>query len=79
MQSYIFSRRNWHRIFICRPVLFPTYSDRFINWHPTKSKGKLGWTPEHDLAYLFKDMMESDINLMKKDSVLLKAGHEILK
>jgi len=31
------------------------------------------------LAYLFKDMMESDINLMKKDSVLLKAGHEILK
>ena len=46
---------------------------------PSKAKNKLGWVPEHDLASLVKDMMESDIEIMKKDVVLLKAGHEILK
>jgi len=44
---------------------------------PSKAKNKLGWIPEHDLASLVKDMMESDVSLMKKDIVLLKAGHEI--
>ncbi|MDA9657045.1 GDP-mannose 4,6-dehydratase [Flavobacteriaceae bacterium] len=46
---------------------------------PSKAKNKLGWVPEHDLASLVKDMMESDVSLMKKDLILLKAGHEILK
>jgi len=30
----------------------------------TKAKEKLGWVPEHDLALLMKDMMQSDIKLM---------------
>ena len=46
---------------------------------PSKANNKLGWFPEHDLASLVKDMMSSDIELMKKDVILLKAGHEILK
>ena len=46
---------------------------------PSKAKNKLGWVPEHDLASLVKDMMQSDIDLMKKDVTLLNAGHEILK
>ena len=46
---------------------------------PSKAKNKLGWVPEHDLASLVNDMMESDISLMKKDLVLLKSGCEILK
>ena len=46
---------------------------------PSKAKNKLGWIPEYDLASLVKDMIESDVSLMKKDIVLLKAGHEILK
>ena len=32
---------------------------------PTKAKEKLGWVPEHDLSALVKDMMESDIKLIK--------------
>ncbi|MDC0342419.1 GDP-mannose 4,6-dehydratase [Flavobacteriaceae bacterium] len=56
----------------------PTEVDLLIG-DPSKAKNKLGWVPEHDLASLVKDMMESDIDLMKKDVVLLKAGHEILK
>jgi GDPmannose 4,6-dehydratase len=35
--------------------------------------------PEDDLASLVKDMMKGDVEIMKKDVVLLKAGHEILK
>lgn len=56
----------------------PTEVDLLIG-DPTKAKEELGWTPEYDLASLVKDMMESDVKLMKKDKDLLKAGHEILK
>jgi GDPmannose 4,6-dehydratase len=56
----------------------PTEVDLLLG-DPTKAKEKLGWVPEHDLASLVKDMMESDVKLMKKDVDLLKAGHEILK
>jgi GDPmannose 4,6-dehydratase len=56
----------------------PTEVDLLIG-DPSKANNKLGWVPEHDLASLVKDMMKSDISLMKKDVVLLKAGNEILK
>jgi GDPmannose 4,6-dehydratase len=56
----------------------PTEVDLLIG-DPTKAKNKLGWVPEHDLASLVKDMMKSDVSLMKKNLVLLKAGHKILK
>jgi len=45
---------------------------------PTKSKEKLGWEPEYDLAGLVKDMMESDVKLMKKDRYLKEGGYEVL-
>ena len=45
---------------------------------PTKSKEKLGWEPEYDLAGLVKDMMESDVKLMKKDKYLRDGGYETL-
>jgi GDPmannose 4,6-dehydratase len=56
----------------------PTEVDLLIG-DPSKAKNKLGWIPEHDLASLVRDMMKSDVSLMQKDVVLLKAGHEILK
>ena len=56
----------------------PTEVDLLIG-DPSKAKSKLGWVPEYNLAYLVKDMMASDVTLMRKDVVLLKAGHEILK
>jgi GDPmannose 4,6-dehydratase len=56
----------------------PTEVDLLIG-DPSKAKNELGWVPEHDLASLVKDMMKSDVSLMKKDVILLKAGHEILK
>jgi GDPmannose 4,6-dehydratase len=56
----------------------PTEVDLLIG-DPSKAKNELGWVPEHDLASLVKDMMKSDISLMKKDVVLIKAGHNVLK
>ena len=44
----------------------------------TKAHTKLGWTPEYDPAGLVKDMMQSDIKLMKKDQYLKDGGYETL-
>jgi len=55
----------------------PTEVDLLIG-DPSKAKNKLGWVPEHDLAFLVKDMMASDVTLMKKNIVLIKAGHDFL-
>ena len=52
----------------------PTEVDLLIG-DPTKVKNKLGWIPKHDLASLIKDMMKSDVSLMKKDIDLLRVGH----
>jgi GDPmannose 4,6-dehydratase len=43
----------------------PTEVDVLIG-DPTKSKTKLGWKPKYDLAGLVKDMVISDIELIKK-------------
>jgi GDPmannose 4,6-dehydratase len=61
------------------PTYFrPTEVDLLIG-DSTKAKEKLGWVPVYDLKGLVKEMMQSDLKLMKKDLDLLNAGHEILK
>ena len=52
----------------------PTEVDLLIG-DPSKAKNKLGWVAEHDLASLVKDMMHSDIKLMKKQQYLNKGGY----
>ena len=44
---------------------------------PTKSKEKLGWELEYDLPALVKDMVQSDVELFKRDKLLLKGGHQV--
>src|SRR5690606_21328882 len=44
----------------------------------TKSKEKLGWVPQYDLAALVNDMMQHDIELFKRDTYLMEGGHRIL-
>ena len=41
----------------------------------SKAKNKLGWIPEYDLKDLVKDMMKSDVKLMKKDQFLKDGGY----
>ena len=55
----------------------PTEVDLLIG-DPTKANTKLGWVPEYDLASLVKDMMQSDIKLMKKDQYLKDGGYTTL-
>lgn len=43
----------------------------------SKAKNKLGWVPKHDLASLVRDMMEGDINLMKKERHIRDGGYRI--
>jgi len=45
---------------------------------PTKAHEKLGWKPEYDLKGLVEDMMQSDIQLMKKDAYLREGGFRTL-
>ncbi len=55
----------------------PTEVDLLLG-DPTKAKTKLGWTPKYDLPALVKDMMQSDLNLVKKDEHLKQGGYSIL-
>ncbi|MEL0455281.1 GDP-mannose 4,6-dehydratase [Flavobacteriaceae bacterium SZ-1-7] len=55
----------------------PTEVDLLIG-DATKAKEKLGWVPEYDLKALVKDMMQSDVTLMKKEQYLKEGGYKIM-
>ena len=45
---------------------------------PSKAKRVLGWKHKYDLKALVKEMVQSDIELFKRDVYLKKGGHSIL-
>jgi GDPmannose 4,6-dehydratase len=55
----------------------PTEVDLLIG-DPSKAKNKLGWLPEHDLTFLVKDMMQSDLKLMQKQQYLNDGGYNTM-
>lgn len=55
----------------------PTEVDLLLG-DPTKAKTKLGWQPKYDLQALVEDMMQSDLNLMKKDEYLKQGDYRTL-
>jgi len=55
----------------------PTEVDLLIG-DASKAKEKLGWVPQCDLQDLVKDMMKSDLKLMRKDQYLKDGGYTIL-
>jgi len=55
----------------------PTEVDLLLG-DPTKSNTKLGWKPKYDLSALVKDMVHSDLHLMKKDEYLKLGGFKTL-
>jgi len=70
-----FQLKTGKEILSIDPAYFrPTEVDLLIG-DPTKAKEKLGWVPEHDLASLVKDMMQSDVKLMQKHQYLQKGGY----
>ncbi len=60
------------------PLYFrPAEVDMLIG-DPAKAHEKLGWHPEYDLKGLIEDMMQSDINLMKKEAYLKEGGYRVM-
>lgn len=55
----------------------PTEVDLLLG-DPTKANAKLGWKPKYDLPLLVKDMVHSDLHLMKKDEYLKQGGFKTL-
>ena len=55
----------------------PTEVDLLIG-DPTKARTKLNWTPRYDLAALVKDMIQSDVKLMKKEKYLQDGGYKTM-
>jgi GDPmannose 4,6-dehydratase len=55
----------------------PTEVDLLLG-DPTKSKTQLGWVPKYDLPALVKEMVASDLELMKKDEHLKSGGFKTL-
>ncbi len=55
----------------------PTEVDLLIG-DASKAFKKLGWKPKYDLVSLVKDMMTSDLKLMRKEAYLKKGGYEML-
>jgi len=55
----------------------PTEVDLLLG-DPTKSRTQLGWEPRYDLAALVRDMVISDLHLMKKDEYLKEGGFKTL-
>jgi len=55
----------------------PTEVDLLLG-DPTKANTKLGWIPKYDLPALVKDMIDSDLHLMKKDEYLKQGGFKTL-
>ena len=54
----------------------PTEVDLLVG-DSSKAQKKLGWKPKYNLNDIVKDMMNSDLQLMKKDQYLKKGGFEI--
>ncbi|MFM7618371.1 MAG: GDP-mannose 4,6-dehydratase [Bacteroidota bacterium] len=54
----------------------PTEVDLLIG-DPTKAKEQLGWVAKTSLPELVKEMMQADLQLMKKEKLLSEHGHQI--
>jgi len=56
----------------------PTEVDLLIG-DPTKAMTKLGWKPKYDLAALVQEMVESDLEIFKKELLLKENGYTTTK
>jgi GDPmannose 4,6-dehydratase len=54
----------------------PTEVDLLIG-DPTKAQTKLGWTPKYDLPMLVNEMVQSDVELFRKEKLLKEAGFAV--
>ncbi|MGC8866318.1 MAG: GDP-mannose 4,6-dehydratase [Bacteroidales bacterium] len=66
------------KVVLVDPTYFrPTEVDLLIG-DASKARRELGWIPEYSLLDLIKEMMESDLKLMKQEAYLKKGGYRIM-
>ncbi len=74
-----FDKKTGREIVAVDPRYFrPTEVDLLLG-DPTKAQTKLNWKPKYDLAGLVKDMMQSDLELFKRDQYLKDGGHKVFE
>jgi GDPmannose 4,6-dehydratase len=56
----------------------PTEVDELLG-DPSRARELLGWKPDYDLERLCREMVSSDVALMKKDAYLLRGGYTPVK
>jgi len=55
----------------------PTEVDQLIG-NPEKAMKLLGWKPKYGIGDIIKEMVNSDIELFKRDKYLKEGGHKVL-
>ena len=73
-----FKKRIGEEVVGVDPQYFRPTEVELLIGDATKARTRLGWEPKYDLPALIKDMIQSDIRLMKKESYLREGGYEIL-
>jgi GDPmannose 4,6-dehydratase len=67
-----------HSLVRVDPKYFRPSEVELLIGNPTKAKEKLGWVPEYSLSDLIKEMLESDIQIFKRDAYLKEGGFKTL-
>jgi GDPmannose 4,6-dehydratase len=60
------------------PQYFRPTEVELLKGDATKARKELGWEPKYDLDSLIKDMIESDLRIMKKDAYIKKGGYTVM-
>ncbi|GAA3995354.1 GDP-mannose 4,6-dehydratase [Hymenobacter fastidiosus] len=60
------------------PAYFRPTEVELLIGDPSRAKAELGWAPRHDLSALVSDMVQADVRLFRRDTVLLEAGHPVM-
>ncbi len=61
-----FLKNNGKEVLAVEPKYFRSTEVYILIGDPTKSKTKLGWKPQYDLAAMIKEMVASDLNILKR-------------
>jgi GDPmannose 4,6-dehydratase len=59
------------------PRYFRPTEVEFLQGDPSKSKTILGWKPRYDVQALLEEMVDADLNLMRRETLLSKGGFRV--
>ncbi len=71
------NKANGKTVIAVDPRYFRPAEVELLLGDATKAKEKLGWKPEYDLEMLCREMVESDLEMAKKDKVLTDSGFDV--